>query len=473
MRKNLDQEGFDSERAKYVRLDSNKWLKDKDIEKKGRERGAQDLPATNETQDDSIYLEIANFIGQRARNCRQDVIQYVNDRIADMTALAKEWEDENPEISLQQKIDEGCSNLDSEGGQEFNHVEKCRNEKKQAENELEEFKVNNKLDRVALYPENQPAHWAWVPVAGIVESFVSANLLGSVSRGGTLEGWVVAIVLTLVNVLIGIGAGWFCRLINHVNVTLRNIGAIAATFALILALLWNTVAGHVRDAYVYAEKSGDLDSIDNAFARAVEVLLESPLPWESFQSAGLVLVGIAVFVLTTYKAYRSDDRYPGYGSRHRQVKQLTSTYEIARDEAIGRLKDSRDSLTIDIDEFKDRHTLDKTSWETNHEEVASVLQEYEVNLQQYNLDLVYLLAAYRDANVATRNSPPPAFFSETRSVDSKVLLRPDIDNPKPFEWGDIEHIAQDGFKKINDLYDKWRNSYVNPDKDATIAESAE
>ena len=389
-----------------------------------------------------------------------------------MTDLTSDWQDENPEITLEALIQKECGDLDSIANKELGFVANRRSEKLQSEAALYEFMKENDLKRVAEYPGNQYAHWMWVPVAAIAESFIGANLLGSVSRGGTIEGWTVASVLTVVNILFGVGAGLSCRFMHHARASVRSINILILALVIVLALLWNTVAGHVRDAYVLAQASGNLDSIDSAFANAFAILIDTPIPWDSLQSAGLVFVGVAVFMLTGYKSFTSDDRCPGYGKLHRQVEKLMAEYETVREECLDKLRTKHDEIHLDIAEFKARHTADKASWQNNRDDITNVLNGYEVNLNQYNLDLAYLLAAYRDENLSARNSPPPPFFNTPLTVDHEVTNRPEIAIPDPFQWGDIPHKAQQGFSQLEQQYTTLRNRFEAIDSDVKNEESS-
>ena len=268
----------------------------------------------------------------------------------------------------------------------------------------------------------------------------------------------VASVLTVVNVLLGIWAGRMWRF-THYNWGFVKLFAYAqAALCAAIALVWNDVAGHVRDVYVFAEKSGALEAPDEAFATAWRTMIERPLPWESLPSAGLALVGIAVFLLTTYKSYTADDTFPGYGARHRNVESLRGRYQddlndaleelesIAvfllttyksytaddtfpgygarhrnvealraryQDElndALEELESTRNEANVAIEEIKNRYQMDQAGWESTLDKLRMIVEDYAVNLRQYNNDLAYLLAAYRSANLAARSASPPPFF---------------------------------------------------------------
>ena len=399
-----------------------------------------------------MYQKVESWVGKRALDCKQEVGKYINEELANLHDSGSFWEKQNPEIDLDALVTQRSQDLHSKADQSVSDLDRQRAEYEEAARDLKNFRQRHRLSRVAHYPSNQVAHWLWVPVAGIVESFVSANLLGSVSRGGVIEGWMVALVLTFVNVLLGICAGriwcsthydWgFAKLFAYA------LGALCAA----VALVWNDVAGHVRDVYVLAEKTGALEAPDEAFSTAYRTMIEHPLPWESLPSAGLAFVGIAVFVLTAYKMHNADDTFPGYGVRHRKVETLHGRYQDDLNDALDELTSARNEANVAIEEIKNRYEIDRAGWQSALDKLRMIVDDYPVNLRQYNKDLAYLLAAYRDANLAERTSSPPPFFDIEPTIDEDVVQPPEFPVPVPPEWGDIPNKAKAGFARVEKTY---------------------
>ena len=456
--------GFDRTRRKYIRLDGDVWLTDNQVRAEGERRGKRNQPGSDETLPDEMYRKIESWIRKRALDCKEEVGKYINEELANLHEFASFWEKENPEIDLDALVTQRCQDLRAKADQSVGDLDKQRAEYEEASRDLKDFRQRRRLSRVAHYPSNQVAHWLWVPVAMIVESFVSANLLGSVSRGGVIEGWMVALVLTFVNVLLGIWAGRMWRFTHYdwgfVKLFAYAQGALCAA----VALVWNDVAGHVRDVYVFAEKSGALEAPDEAFASAWRTMIERPLPWESLPSAGLALVGIAVFVLTTYKAYTADDPFPGYGVRHRKVEALHGRYQADLNDALDELKAARNDATEAIEEIKNRYEMDRAGRESALDRLRMVVDDYPVNLRQYNKDLAYLLAAYRDANLAARTNAPPPFFDIEPMIDEDVVHAPEFPVPAPPKWGGIPKKAKAGFARVEEAYAQLRTRYKMLDR---------
>ena len=459
-----DISGFDRTSRKYIRLDGDAWLTAHRLRAEGERRGKRNQPSPDETLPDEMYRKIESWIRKRALDCKEEVGKYINEELANLHEFASFWEKENPEIDLDALVTQRCQNLHARADQSVSDLDKQRAEYEEAARDLKTFRQRHRLSRVAHYSSNQFAHWLWVPVAMIVESFVSANLLGSVSRGGVIEGWMVALVLTFVNVLLGIWAGRMWRFTHYdwgfVKLFAYAQGALCAA----VALVWNDVAGHVRDVYVFAEKTGTLEAPDEAFATAWRTMIERPLPWESLPSAGLALVGIAVFVLTTYKAYTADDPFPGYGVRHRKVETLHGRYQDDLNDALGELESARNAANEAIEDIKSRYEMDRAGWESTLDKLRMVVDDYPVNLRQYNKDLAYLLAAYRDANLAARTNAPPQFFEIEPTIDEEVVQAPEFPIPARPKWGGIPKKAKAGFARVADTYAQLRTRYQMLDR---------
>lgn len=455
--------GFDRIKRQYIRLDADAWLAAHPVQAEGKQRGKRDQPGPDETLPDEMYRKIESWVQKRALDCKEEVSKYIQDELATLHDLRSHWESKNPEIVLDNLIAQSREDLDSTATQSVGALDKQRAEFEEATRDLSRFRRKHGLSEVAHYPDSQLAHWLWVPVFMIIETFAGAILLGSVSRGGVIEGWMVALVLTVVNVLLGVFCGRMWRFTNYKWGVPRSSAYLLSAVCALVALAWNDVAGHVRDVYVLAEKTGAFETLDGAFATGWGTMIERPLPWESLQSAGLALVGIFVFALTAYKSYTADDRFPRYGAKHRKERDLRHSYQDDLEDALDRLKSQRDDAKAAIDEIKSRYEMDQAGWEAALDRLKMVVDDYPMNLKQYNKDLARLLAAYRDANRSTRKFPPPSFFDYEPTIDEDVIRVPKFSVPDAPEWGDIEKKAEIGFQGLEKTYGQLRTRYQTLD----------
>ena len=459
-----DFRGFNRTTRQYIRLDLDAWLTLHNIRKEGARRGKQNLPGPDESQPDSIYRKIESFISERALGCKKAVEEYIEEELASLHDICSIWHKQTPEIDIDALIEQRCQDLEAQAAQSLSDLDKRREEYEEATNDFKNFRERNGLSRIADYPDNKTAHWLWVPVAMIIETFLGANLLGSVSRGGIIEGWMVATVLTFVNVLVGILAGKVWCFTQYDWGLKKLFAYFFGILCVALTLLWNNIAGHVRDVYVLAEKTGALEAPDEAFANAWRTMINQPLPWESLPSAGLALIGVAVFVLTAFKSYTADDPFPGHGARHRKVEALHGRYQDALNDALDKLKAMRNNAIAAIEEIKSRYEMDQANWESALDRLQIIVNSYSSNLMQYNKDLAYLLAAYRDSNLETRTAKPPEFFNNEPKIDKAVAQPPKFTIPKPPEWGNIVAKAEKGFAQVGETYSRLRGGYQMLDR---------
>ena len=117
-----------------------------------------------------------------------------------------------------------------------------------------------------------------------------------------------------------------------------------------------------------------------------------------------------------------------------------------------------------IEEIKNRYEMDRAGWQSALDKLRMVVDDYPVNLRQYNKDLAYLLAAYRDANLAARTASPPPFFDIEPTIDEDVVQPPEFPVPAPPEWGDIPKKAKAGFARVEKTYAQLLTRYQMLDR---------
>lgn len=453
--------GFDPIAGKYLPLNTETFLKRHRIREEGTKRGKLNQPGTQEDQPDDYFSGIVSWVTFRALDCRNSVQNYINNQLlASLNNICAYWQKENPEDTLEASVEQYCQNLDLLATEFNSDLSADRRDFADATHDLNQFREKHRLPKFAVYPQNTVVHWLWVPVVMIIESFAGANLLGSVSRGGVIEGWILAIVLTVVNVLLGLLAGMSWRYKNCKTGLMKTIPIVGSLFCSLLAACWNVLAGHVRDVFVVAEQSGMLDAPDNALATAWQTMLERPVPWESLSSAGLAIVGIAVFALTTYKSYTADDPFPGYGKKQRLVEYLRERYQLGLNMALEELKATRDNANEEISKIQSRYEMDRSVWMNTTNKLFTIVADFEKQLRQYDKDLAFLLRAYMTANLAERTTDPPPYFNEQHSIEATIAEAPTIEMPSSPNWENVPAKIQAGFERIESKFEQLKKSYV-------------
>ena len=134
-------------------------------------------------------------------------------------------------------------------------------------------------------------------------------------------------------------------------------------------------------------------------------------------------------------------------------------YQDDLNDGLDELKSSRNKANVAIEEIKDRYEMDRAGWESALDKLKIVVDGYPENLRQYNKDLAYLLAAYRDANLAARTTSPPPFFNTELTIDENVIEPPQFSVPDAPERRDISNKAKAGFERVKKIYDELQTRY--------------
>ena len=443
--------GFNLKTGKYIPLDCDDWIDRHNIREVGKKNGSQNLPSSYSKTPDSVHTEIYRWINQRALDCKNDVAKFINEKIATLNDLGQSWKNKINQVEFNNTIDQKVQDMENNTKKAIGDIYLEEQKYLNAANNLSDFKKENNLTRNASYPENQIVHWLWVPAAAIVESFTSANLLGNVMQGGTIQGWLVAILLTGGNILLGVLAGWALRSKNSNRRSNRYVSLLVTIVICLLALWWNLLAGHARDVFAEAGVSYNFELVTNAFAIAFERILADPV-LSSLQSAMLALVGAVVFILTMVKRYFVDDVYPGYGGLDRELKSSFEMYQSELNYALDRLFEERDSAQDYIRGFSDRFTIDKNAWDSNRNVVDSTLQNYSENIKQFDKDLMFLVNAYRDANIRYRTEPPPEYFEHEEHIEEDLLTVPVVGDIEIIDWIDFANNVRERASELEDVY---------------------
>ena len=149
---------------------------------------------------------------------------------------------------------------------------------------------------------------------------------------------------------------------------------------------------------------------------------------------------------------------------HRKVEDLRGRYQDDLNDALEDLESTRNEVDVAIDEIKNRYEMDRAGWKSTLDRLRMVVDDYPVNLRQYDKDLAYLLAAYRSANLAARTTDPPPFFDIEPTIDEDMIQAPEFPVPDPPEWGDIPAKAEAGFARVAEFYAQLRTRYQMLDR---------
>ena len=256
---------------------------------------------------------------------------------------------------------------------------------------------------------------------------------------GLLGGVLIAMGLSVVNISLAILAGSLLRFVNHQRPRPRLLALTAATFLYACFLLVTLTAAHYRVATNDIAQSQASVSTHSAMPvpslvpTDVDQWRAARLAWQRYASnpSGfedvfswiLVVLALVFGIFASYKGYRLDDPYPGYGEIDRELKRRRLTYEVAK---VGYCR------VVD-------HVFDRTLQEQAHllSEVKSNLEYYqqlvsktEDDRRAFARDAAELhdacnivLKRYRQTNQRVRVSPAPTYFNDGIDFEP-YLVRP-------------------------------------------------
>lgn len=424
--------GFDPVKGQYVPLDKEAWIKKNKIKEEARQRGEQELPATDSQVLDGTEAKIRAWISERATKCREDVSIFLNDIERDLSNMA----DDSELKSLTQQIDETASQARTDllkaKQASDNHISGALSELRDAREAFQKFRQDADLTRPADYSKRRAAAVFLVAV-GLAEIILNATLLMDVNAFGLIGSIAQMGLISLINIVaFGLLAGVCIRKTSHVSPGQKFVGWLGMVLILPLMTTFNLLVGHFRDSMqaVVADMDADLAEIG---ADTMTRLFEGPMDFASFQSLLLVMMGCVCFGLSAWKWWQRDDPYPSYGHEDRELKKREKAYHRTFDRVQKQLEDAIAGHLSWLEDSRHRLEIRKGHWQEKCTHADLLVREFGKNLGQYQLDLDYLLSAYRTANMAARTGDPPARFNAQNHEDKldTALFEPVSFHPQP------------------------------------------
>ena len=443
--------GFDAVKEEYVQLHTDEWLTEHRIADEGQRRGAQNEPAATDDVLDSLEAEIVAWVNRRGRVCRENVSGHLANLERELENMETDVELDilagtvgelrnDAAIALEEGLDAGRNGLAGP-----------QSELRVGVAEFERFRRGAGITRLADYSHRGEAKWVIGPCF-LVEIILNGTLLMDVMPTGLLGSVGLMGLISAVNVLIlGLGMGVLLRQKNHVRTARKAMswGGIAAIVLLIL--VFNLLVGHFRNSLLAVEQAGTdpLTVGGDVFARA----FAAPLDLGSFQTALLVLLGIAFFGISAWKWYQRDDPYPGYGKLHRQLKATQDAYLKAYEDAQERFSSTHQNHLRKLDDQRQALLAKQSTWRETRRRGQWLVRDYPTNALQYQADLNRMLAAYRSANRETRTEPAPPHFDLEKALDDAILEPPEF---RPPAGTNIANVAESVHLAIEALQGDYR-----------------
>ena len=451
--------GFDSNNGEFKRLDLDRWLKEKKIIEIAKTDGQQNKPSAEEARS-GIPDKIIAWVNSRGRTCRQNVSGWLADLMRNLTDMEDSEGLERQKQEVEETLENAKLDLESKVREQRNHIATLQQSVRDARNDYEEFRREAKLRRLPDYSVRKSA-LTYILFFFSLELVLNATSLMDANPFGLLGAIVQMALICAVNILImGWWVGGLLRLMHHVSFPIKAMAGFAAFVATILVIGFNLAVGHFRDSMqaILDDPEADILAVgSDTFVR----LSEGLVAFDSFQSALLALLGILFFCVSTWKWLDRDDRYPGYGKKHRLLKEIQDDYIERFDRATAELRAEFKDYESKLKDVLHRLVTQQERWRRNGIQGQQVVSDFSTNLKQYQHDLNELLGAYFRENRAARTEPEPAWFSQEVKVDKEILDPPEFKLPKQPSFKEVADVVDQAIKELQQFYGKKRQEFPN------------
>jgi len=447
--------GFDRKKEEYVRLDLKKWLAENKIEEQGRHLGTENQPPPGANSLDAAESNIVDWINYRARRCREDISAHLSDLERDLADKEDSQELEILEHEVSKIRNEAKTSLEQTVNKGRNDLMTPENDVRVGSQDFDAFRLRSRLTRLADYSHRSGKTLLYIGGCWVIELFLNGSLLMEVNAFGLLGSIMQMGLISAVNVLaLGLTMGALLRQRNHIAISRQVCAWLGIVLLIGLIFCFNLAVGHFRDSMqaILNDPSADFLTLGND---ALQRVLADPFGLDSFQSAFLAVLGLICFAFASWKWFQYDDPYPDYGPRDRQLKEKTALYIEAYNGAQDALKKKHEDYVSRLEDIRHRLQIKQSLWLQVCTRGQHLVDNYPINLHQYQLDLNYLLRAYRSANQSTRTEPAPDHFSREEKVDSEVLEPPSFNPP---DETSIKGVADRVHAAITELQNVYREA---------------
>jgi hypothetical protein len=268
------------------------------------------------------------------------------------------------------------------------------------------------------------------------EILANGILLGMAMRGGYLEGWLVAAVISFVVVGFGFLAGLAIRWVYFVRWRwlTNTLGLLGFVVSVLCAFAGALFAAHYRAAAdlinAQAEQLAAAAGAEEGTMAAAPYVPESvtSIAYQTFTTdplgfgnsgAALVLVWLSliIIVLAVSKGYFWSDPYPGYTRRAANLHRARQAFNENRDQLISGWRDEANKATKEISAIAKQLSDAVAKGVTVNQTLNRLYLERDDRIDAATAACRGALRGFREANIRVRSksnppSMPPVYFMD-------------------------------------------------------------
>ncbi len=313
------------------------------IDQKATDAARRDNPKTLSASLDVTESEIcAHFVAlarQRRESCEENLARLQLDR----KATAAKIDIEQTRDSFARLLSPIEPSLETLKSDHATALHQAKENEARALKHLRWFQQKHGLHyRAASYPQSPFYHFAIVAALALVEWVALAAFYAEGSDFGLLGGVLIAMTLSIVNISLAILSGSLLRYVNHRSPRRKALALTGVALLYTCFLLVTLAAAHYRVAtndvaqtppglstqsptsLPPPQVARDLDQW-RAARLAWQRFASNPVGFEDVFSWILVVLAVIFGIFASYKGYRLDDAYPGYGELDRELNARRTT----------------------------------------------------------------------------------------------------------------------------------------------------
>ena len=441
--------GFDRTTEKFLPLELDKWLAENKIQEKGRDLGELNQPSSDVKGLDAMENQIVDWVNLQGNDCRQDVSNHLSDLAQNIISHENEEELNILESQIPVIEQDGLNDIETSATKGRQELIPKWQEIADVRSDFEGFRKSAGLTRKADYSHRRNALLT-IFVFFAIEVVLNATLLMDVNVFGLAGSTIQMGLISAVNVLIaGVAMGALLRQVHHVQWIRKILSSIATILVIGFIGAFNLAIGHFRDAMEAQAGAPSIDILSMG-NDTIQRLLSDPFALGSFQSGLLALLGVLFFGVASWKWLQRDDPYPDYGRRDREMRKLSNGYIASYDQAKAALDTALNRTKSQLQDILYKQQIQKSTWKETCARGEKIVENYQINMAQYQLDLDYLLSTYRDANRNARTELAPPHFEERVLLNQDLLIPPSFNPPPATRLENISKTIQGAITSLQD-----------------------
>ena len=413
-----------------------------DVDQKATDAARHDNPKTLSASLDVTESEICTHFVGLARQRRESCEVSLNKLQLDRKATAAKINVEQTRDAFARLLTAVEPSLEKLKSDHAASLYQAKENEARALKHLRWFQQKHGLHyRAASYPQSPLYHFAIVAALALVEWVSLAAFYAEGSDFGLVGGVLIAMTLSIVNISLAILSGCLLRYVNHRSTRRKALALTGVAFLYACFLLVTLAAAHYRVATndiaqaqsgvpalgaapLPAQGPADLDQW-RAARLAWQRFAHNPVGFDDVFSWILVVLAVIFGVFASYKGYRMDDPYPGYGELDREVNARRTAYEAAKTDYCHRVDQVFDRILTEqahlFSEVKSNIEYYQQLVSQSSDQRRAFLHDTAELQDACNI----LLKRYRQTNARARTSPAPFYFNNAFAFEGPLVRPPE------------------------------------------------